>query len=294
LSTCIPHPTVQLCRRLHVHGCLPHILPCQPPLAMLTTYRRAGFPRGHAFNPCGHATSAAGGRQGQADPAPNAPHKPAATTSRSAAGSKDRPTGADSTRVARDLVADAFCGSLDGSPGPSRRRRQQNQQQQQHRSTGDGPHAKGGGAGVGVPRRTGSWSWSGSGSTQAALGGAGSESSLRLGARKLPKRLRRAVPLFEEMVGRAHRCKFGRLLEAHCPQPASVRRKKERTAPRMERDNLPQADGPGTVRYGGRGGKVVRDDRLYGRPPLRTQFSSLSSYCMRMIRRRRTPIQECR
>ena len=48
----------------------------------------------------------------------------------------------------------------------------------------------------------------------------------RAATRKLPKRLRRAVPLFEEMVGRAHRCKFGRLLEAHCPLPASMRRAK--------------------------------------------------------------------
>ncbi|CAN0534652.1 unnamed protein product, partial [Ectocarpus sp. 8 AP-2014] len=41
--------------------------------------------------------------------------------------------------------------------------------------------------------------------------------------RRLPKRLRRAVPLFEEMIGRAHRCNIGRLLEAHCPLPQSVR-----------------------------------------------------------------------
>ncbi|CAN0385291.1 unnamed protein product, partial [Hapterophycus canaliculatus] len=42
---------------------------------------------------------------------------------------------------------------------------------------------------------------------------------------QLPKRLRRALPLFEEMVGRAHRCNFGRLLEAHCPLPPSFRRR---------------------------------------------------------------------
>ncbi|CAM9894582.1 unnamed protein product [Ectocarpus sp. 4 AP-2014] len=48
------------------------------------------------------------------------------------------------------------------------------------------------------------------------LGGGGAR-------RRLPKRLRRAVPLFEEMIGRAHRCNIGRLLEAHCPMPQSVR-----------------------------------------------------------------------
>lgn len=46
------------------------------------------------------------------------------------------------------------------------------------------------------------------------------------GRRRLPKRLHRVVPLFEEMLKRAHRCNFGRLLEAYCPLPVSVSRVK--------------------------------------------------------------------
>lgn len=41
--------------------------------------------------------------------------------------------------------------------------------------------------------------------------------------RRLPRRLRAAVPLLEEMARRARRCNFGRLLEAYCPLPSSVR-----------------------------------------------------------------------
>ena len=44
--------------------------------------------------------------------------------------------------------------------------------------------------------------------------------------RKLPKRLRKAAPIFASMVARARRCNFGRLLEAHCPLPEAIRRSK--------------------------------------------------------------------
>ena len=44
--------------------------------------------------------------------------------------------------------------------------------------------------------------------------------------RKLPKRLRRVVPLLEEVVERAYALNFGRLLEAHCPLPQSALRRK--------------------------------------------------------------------
>lgn len=46
--------------------------------------------------------------------------------------------------------------------------------------------------------------------------------------RKLPKRLRKAIPLLGETIQRAHRCNFGRLLEAHCPLPESLRGVKAR------------------------------------------------------------------
>lgn len=40
--------------------------------------------------------------------------------------------------------------------------------------------------------------------------------------RKLPKRLRRVVPLLEDLVEKAHALNFGRLLETHCPLPKSA------------------------------------------------------------------------
>ncbi|CAM9819215.1 unnamed protein product, partial [Ectocarpus fasciculatus] len=117
----------------------------------------------------------------------------------------DTPVGAPATirRVAHGLVRDAFTSSLDGE-GLVRRQK----------PLGDAAHGKGrpgvlqcAGSGV-MPKATGA-------PGIVALGGGG-------GRRTLPKRLRRAVPLFEEMIGRAHRCNFGRLLEAHCPLPRSV------------------------------------------------------------------------
>lgn len=47
---------------------------------------------------------------------------------------------------------------------------------------------------------------------------------------RLPKRLLKALPLFSEMISRAHRCNFGRLLEAHCPLPEAIRLSKARRA----------------------------------------------------------------
>lgn len=45
---------------------------------------------------------------------------------------------------------------------------------------------------------------------------------------RLPKRLLKALPLFAEMISRAHRCNFGRLLEAYCPLPEEFRLSKAR------------------------------------------------------------------
>lgn len=41
---------------------------------------------------------------------------------------------------------------------------------------------------------------------------------------RLPKRLRAVTLVFAELIARARRCNFGRLLEAYCPLPAGVRR----------------------------------------------------------------------
>lgn len=72
---------------------------------------------------------------------------------------------------------------------------------------------------VGLLQRTGPMS-SGSTAVPAAKGAENSR------GRRLPKRVRRAVPLLEEMIGRARRCNFGRLLESHCPLPPSLRKGK--------------------------------------------------------------------
>lgn len=174
------------------------------PRLVLLSFRKAGFPRGHVFHPCGQAPAAAG--REQAGPPPAAPHQ--RTTGNRAMNGKlsDIPVEAPATisRVAHGLVRDAFASSLDGE-GPGR----------QQQPFSDAVHSKGrpgvlqrAGSGV-VPKVTGA-------PEKVALGSGG-------GRRRLPKRLRRAVPLFEEMIGRARRCNFGRLLEAHCPLPQSVR-----------------------------------------------------------------------
>lgn len=62
-----------------------------------------------------------------------------------------------------------------------------------------------------------------------ALGGKG---------RRLPKRLRQAIPLFEEMINRASSCNFGRLLEAHCPLPDGFRNRKRRSSESQRGDVL--------------------------------------------------------
>ncbi|CBJ33340.1 telomerase reverse transcriptase, putative [Ectocarpus siliculosus] len=150
------------------------------------------------------APAAAGGEQ--AGPPPAASHQ--GTTGNRATNGKTSgsPVEAPATisRVAHDLVRDAFASSLHGEDLG-----------RQQQPLGDAAHGKGrpgvlqrAGSGV-MPKATGS-------PGKLALGGGGAR-------RRLPKRLRRAVPLFEEMIGRAHRCNIGRLLEAHCPLPQSVR-----------------------------------------------------------------------
>ncbi|CAM9658443.1 unnamed protein product, partial [Ectocarpus sp. 13 AM-2016] len=150
------------------------------------------------------APAAAGGEQ--AGPPPAASHQ-GSTGNRAMNGkTSSSPVEAPATisRVAHDLVRDAFACSLD-CEGLVR----------QHQPLGDAAHGKGrpgvlqrAGSGV-MPKAMGA-------PGKVALGGRGSR-------RRLPKRLRRAVPLFEEIIGRAHRCKIGRLLETHCPLPQSVR-----------------------------------------------------------------------
>eukprot|EP00752_Nemacystus_decipiens_P012225 g10838.t1 len=156
-----------------------------------TFVRRAGFPRGHVFNSCGQR-SPVGGGEGASQPPPlrTAPNTTHPSNSLRHGETTASTTSTSVTRVARGLVVDVFGGALDGS-GTGQY------------SGGDGFHGRGG---TGVLLRT--------------------RADGRVAPRKLPKRLRRAVPLFEEMVRRAHRCRFGRLLEAHCPLPESVRRAK--------------------------------------------------------------------
>lgn len=181
-----------------------------PPCCLRTTThsRKAGFPRGHVFNSCGQPPPPADG--GGAPPPPSlgtaqtAPH-PSSSSSPRIGETVTRNTATTAARVARGLVADVFCKAPDGAGSG-----------QQHSGGDGGAHGRGA-PGV-LPR------------------GAAAEG--RVAMRKLPKRLRRAVPLFEEMIGRAHRCRFGRLLEAHCPLPVSVRRAKAlgRTAGQAGRD----------------------------------------------------------
>lgn len=154
-------------------------------------FRKAGFPRGHVLSSFGQPLPPPPGGGGEAPPLHSAPIKPRPSGSPRDGGTAT--TRSTAARAARGLVADVFCHAPDGSGRPG--------QQHQH-AGGDGAHGAKGGPRV-LPR-------------------AAAEARV-VAVRKLPKRLRRAVPLFEEVVHRAHRCKFGRLLEAHCPLPASVR-----------------------------------------------------------------------
>lgn len=87
------------------------------------------------------------------------------------------------------------------------------------------------------------------------------------GRHKLPKRLRRALPMFEEMMQRASRCNFGRLLEVHCPLPAGLRSSRKRCSQSRvgesatTRGRLGGNDGVGTLPTNGGTPPVGDEDK---------------------------------
>ncbi|CAM9289520.1 unnamed protein product [Choristocarpus tenellus] len=83
------------------------------------------------------------------------------------------------------------------------------------------------------------------------------------GCLKMPTRLRKAVPLLEEVLKRSRACNYGRLLEAHCPLPKSFyRRKRGRRRNGKERGRgLMMGDtAPNSLVLGRREGKESSED----------------------------------
>lgn len=160
------------------------------PCSCLVAFRKAGLPRGHPLNPCTRSTVPAARTvapsnsfRGHLNSAPLAKFPPSNNCSK-------KTKAGEATKAARYLLTDVFCRGnavaehrppwTDGTDG-----------------IGPNGHKKG-------PR---------------GKGGKGREGKAGGGCRRLPKRLCGALPLFEEVIQRAGRCNFGRLLEAHCPLP---------------------------------------------------------------------------
>lgn len=155
--------------------------------------RKAGFPRGHPLSPCGQMPPPIG----QRNPAIIAPRELGNTRNAEGGSGSSGHKDPAASKAAHRLVFDVFC-RLDGAG--SQRNRNEGAHKNNNNSTGSAVQRSGADAMV-----TG----------KAVKGG-----------RKLPKRLRRVVPLMEQLLERAHGCNFGRLLEAHCPLPQSALKKK--------------------------------------------------------------------
>lgn len=161
-----------------------------PPCALS---RKAGFPRGHPFNPCSQQLPSAASQRGPI------PHLAGNNANTNSGIKRDA-----SIFAAQSLVVHVFCSSDSGGGG------------------GAGHHGE---SAQGTSNRRPGLQRAGSGSSAAGGVVKGTGKGTRKG-RRLPKRLRRAVPLFEEVFKRAHGCNFGRILEACCPLPDPVRRAK--------------------------------------------------------------------
>lgn len=161
--------------------------------------RKAGFPRGHSLSPCSrpHPPSSATGQRSPVLTSPHAlgdKHNKRDEGGGGSGGSGGSGDSAVSRAAAYRLLLNVFF-PVDGGGS------------QRHGNGSEGAHRNNG---SGVQR---------SGPEVVAAGkpakGVGQ-------GRKLPKRLRRVVPLLEELVEKAHVLNFGRLLEAHCPLPQSA------------------------------------------------------------------------
>lgn len=160
--------------------------------------RKAGFPRGHSLSPCSRVPPPTP-TTGQLSPVSTSPHTPGGAHSKRDKGGSGSGGNSDSaaSKAAYRLLFDVFL-PLDGG-------------NQRHGHGSEGTY-KNNGSGV---QRSGSGSEVGVAAGKPAKGNG-------QGRRKLPKRLRRVVPLLEELVEKAHGLNFGRLLEAHCPLPRSL------------------------------------------------------------------------
>lgn len=161
--------------------------------------RKAGFPRGHSLSRCSRPHSPTPTTD-ERSPVLTSPHAPRDKNSKRDKGVCGGGGNSDcaASRAAYRLLFDIFFPLDNGGT-----QRHGHGNERTHRTNGTGVHR-----------------------SRPEVMAAGKPAKGIGQGRKLPKRLRRVMPLLEEVVKRAYTLNFGRLLEAHCPMPQSALRRK--------------------------------------------------------------------